>query len=621
MKNLSFLTACIMLLLFDTMPDPAKPSTEILQVLPDCINPVTPAPYPACNDPGETGNSSKNAGAGLESALLPLYDAEPGDVVITEIMADPVPAVALPGYEYIELMNRSDKAITLTGWTLSCNKTTIVIPPLVMAAGDYVVLVSAAAAPFFSSFGRVVEAKSFPALNDKGALIVIRDNNGRMIHGVEYSDTWHDDRLKRDGGWSLEMIDTGYPFAGKNNWTSSVSRSGGSPGYINSVNRPNHDISPPELLRLFPDDSLSISLTFSKTMACEEELTAVQLTGNIGVSAWEVTDPLCRSFILRLDKALAGNMIYSLRLPAGFIDMSGNAVEDREYLFALPEPAGHGDIRFNEILFNPWPNENDFVEFVNVSGFCIDASQLLIVSENPSTGSLSAAFPLSDEPRCILPGAFFVVCVDPPVLINRYPASEPDNIYRVDALPSLPDDRAIVILLNRQLDIIDRMSYDKSMHFPLISDPEGVSLEKVRPEAESGLRTNWHSAAGPAGWATPGAINSVFTDISGTRATISLSGSRLTPDSDGIDDLILIKWCAPSATNVLRITAFSENGYPLRIIANNHYCGPEALFSWDGTDDEGRLVATGIYVICVDAFDSSGSRFRWKKAVAVIRQD
>jgi hypothetical protein len=202
----------------------------------------------------------------------------------------------------------------------------------------------------------------------------------------------------------------------------------------------------------------------------------------------------------------------------------------------------------------------------------------------------------------------------------RFPQAVAENIFPVAALPSLPDDKALVFLYNRELELIDRISYDKSMHFALLSGVEGVSLEKVHPEADSWDRQNWHSAAGASGWGTPGGVNSVYSETIPGGPGVTLSGQRITPDSDGIDDLLTVSFTSPSVQNVLRIIVFSENGYPIRTVADNLTTGHEAIFTWDGTDDNGALLPTGIYIVWVSAFNPAGNVAKWKRAVALLRR-
>lgn len=71
----------------------------------------------------------------------------------------------------------------------------------------------------------------------------------------------HDNAIKEDGGWSLEMIDPSNPCQGDANWTASEDVSGGTPGEINSVFGENADDVPPMLVGAYPS-SLDTVIAF-----------------------------------------------------------------------------------------------------------------------------------------------------------------------------------------------------------------------------------------------------------------------------------------------------------------------------------------------------------------------
>ena len=182
---------------------------------------------------------------------------ETGDVIISEIMADPEPVVSLPGREYLEITNRTDSPYNLKNWKLTSGDQDYIFPEVIIKPYGIIIICSAQDTSKFSRYGKVIGLKQFPILTDNGKILLLYDNSGKLIHGVEYSSEWYRDELKSKGGWSLEMIDTGYPFYFKGNWTSSESGNGGTPGAVNSVAGINPDNSFSGDLIVFPEDSLN----------------------------------------------------------------------------------------------------------------------------------------------------------------------------------------------------------------------------------------------------------------------------------------------------------------------------------------------------------------------------
>ena len=120
-----------------------------------------------------------------------------------------------------------------------------------------------------AGYGKTTGLKSFPSLTDDGRWLALYNSKGEIIHSLCYSDSWYGNILKSDGGWSLEMIDTDYPFYEKGNWRASVSRSGGTPGSINSVSGTNTDNNFRGIDNVFPVDSLKVVVTFSEFVTAD----------------------------------------------------------------------------------------------------------------------------------------------------------------------------------------------------------------------------------------------------------------------------------------------------------------------------------------------------------------
>lgn len=544
--------------------------------------------------------------------------ADPGDIVISEIMADPLPAVSLPEKEYLELFNRTRFSFNLKNWKLITNGSVSSLPETIIKPDERMVLCQLQDTSLFIKFGRVTGVKSFPALIDDGRLLVLSDSLGNMINGVEYSSGWYGDNMKDNGGWSLEMIDPGFPFFDEGNWQASTSRNGGTPCSVNSVNLSNPDIFFQGIVNAFPGDSSYLTLSFSEPVKnIKETLSGIVINGNI-INSVSLQDPLIRRFLIKPAAFFIRDQQYTLIIPFGVTDYAGNNPDVNTITFGLPGKVLQGDIQFNELMFNPLPEEGDYVELFNASDKIINTSDLYLVSVNES-GLHSDPVPLSDENRLVLPGSYYAAVTDRKSLLSRYFSAGKSNVFQVDQLPSMPDQYGHLILYNRELDRIDEVIYNEKMHYSLLSGYEGISLEKVRPEISSSDSKNWHSASEVSGWGTPGALNSIFSVEPSADSRIIFSSTKISPDNDGNEDLLVIDLKPGGNGNVVTIRIYDETGALIRNLAENLLAGNQASLTWDGTDGNGSLVSQGIYIFLIEVFDDTGRRMKWKRVCSVIR--
>ena len=560
------------------------------------------------------GNCSVN----IRTSFTPVW-AEPGDVVITEIMADPVPQVSLPAREYLELTNLSVYSFNLKNWKLKTTEQNYLLPDIIFKPGNVIILCQATDTILFQKYGTTAGLKLFPTLTDAGRIICLTDSSDYFIHGVEYSQSWYGDGLKKGGGWSLEIVDADMPFYSEGNWKPSTSHLGGTPGAVNSVTGKNPDFSFIGIMNVFPDDNNTITLTFSEPVP-----DLLQIIKNLKIGDFTITeagsaDLLYRIYSLKLSGPLQPGKEYNFEFSDDIRDFAGNMIERKDFSFGLPEKAENGDVLFNELLFNPWPGDPDYIELYNSSEKIIDASRLQMVSVNDDSADTSQLYPLSDEKRCIMPGSYFAVTTGKNRIEERYYASDPENLFEAENIPALSDDEGHLILLNRELEKTDEVFYNEKMHYSLLTSYEGVALEKTAPQLNSEAAGNWHSAAESSGWGTPGAPNSMFVEEPATADRISLSSSRITPDNDGYEDFLTIILNLEGNDNVISALIFDEAGNYIKKLASNMLAGTEATLIWDGTADDGAPVRTGIYIVYITLYDNAGKTGKWKKICTVIR--
>ena len=565
------------------------------------------------------GNTLNNG-----TASFSFYTPQQYDIVIDEIIADPTPQVSLPNAEWIELKNTTAFPINLQGWKIGdISGLSGGMPNFILRPDSFVIVCTGSAVPALAAFGTTISVSSFPSLDNNGELLYLRDATGRLIHSVNYSINWYQNELKKDGGWTLEMIDTKNPCSGFSNWKASTDTRGGTPGKKNAVDGVNADQAAPKLLRAYASDSLNITLVFDEPLDSLKAATAASysISDGIGIPSNAVTvSPGFDKVNLKLATALARNKVYTVTASA-VTDCVGNAISSSNTArVGLSEVADSLSIVINEILFNPPSAGSDYVEIYNRSNKIIDLKQTYIANRN-TTGIVSSIAQLSAAPYLFFPEDFMVITENVDWVKSSFITKNPGAFITIATMPSFNDDAGDVIILNAQGNITDELKYTDKWHFKLLDNKEGVALERIDYNASTQSQDNWHSAATNVNYGTPTYKNSQFRINDGVQGEVKLSPEIVSPDNDGQDDFATIDYSFPESGNVASITIFDASGRPVRYLQRNALCGTSGSFRWDGLGEKNQQLATGVYVVFTEVFNLNGKKKHFKTPIVVARKN
>lgn len=545
------------------------------------------------------------------------------DVVIDELFPDPGPPIQLPNAEFIELKNVSTTAFNIRNWKLSDGSTTATIATnFVLQPDSFIIICATSAVVSFTPFGNTIGVSSFPSLNNDADIISLYSAEGKLIHSVAYNSSWYQNAVKSDGGWTLEMIDTKNPCTGMNNWKASENNNGGSPGKINDVNAINIDDQPPGLIRSATIDSITISALFDEPLDSTTAARPANYTINNGMTqpvSANVIMPLCTEVVLKLASPLNNQTVYELKAKQ-IKDCSGNEINQLNTAKAgMPVLADSLTIIINEVLFNPKPDGFDYIEIYNRSNRIIDLKQLYLATRN-ATGQLTSITSVSAASWLLFPGEYRVLTENRLWLQQQYLVKDPSLIIELTALPSLPDDKGTIVLMNMQGAIIDELRYDHNWHFALVSEKEGIALERLNYNLPTQDKSNWSSAASTADYGTPGYANSQLMADGQLQGQIAITPTIFSPDNDGYDDFAAIEYQLGEPGYVANVRIFDANGRIVRHLVNNATLGAAGRFRWDGLDDRLAKLPIGMYVVLTEIFNLQGKTRKFKQVVTLARR-
>ena len=542
-------------------------------------------------------------------------------MVIDELMPDPTPVVGLPTNEWIELKNTTAAPINLSGWRIGdITGQSGPLPNFTLQPDSFVIICTGSAVTAMSAFGTTISVTSFPSLDNDGDQLFLRASNGRIIYAVEYSSVWYQNVVKTDGGWSLEMIDTKSPCAGMSNWKASVDTKGGTPGKKNSIDAVNNDTGAPKLKKAYTINNTTIILEFDEPIDSLKGATIsnYSIDGGISILSAVTLAPVFNTVQLTTS-ALQPNIVYTITA-SGITDCKNNSIgSNNKAKVGLPVDAAANELIINEILFNPRSGGFDYVEIYNHSNKIFDASKIYIANRN-SSNVIGSQKLLSSTPVYIFPGDYIVVTEDADNLSLNYLVQHPEKVFALSSLPSYSDDEGDVVLLNFQGNVVDELKYKDDWHFKLIDNAEGVSLERIDPDATTQNENNWHSAASTAGYGTPTYKNSQYKLTQAVNATIEITPKVFSPDNDGRDDIATVHYKVDAIDYIANITIFDASGRAVRYLVRNGTLGLTGYWNWDGLDDKGLKLPVGTYILYTEIFNLQGKKDKIKNTVVLGRK-
>lgn len=549
----------------------------------------------------------------------PVGAVEIGAVVFSELMVDPEPTVGLPAVEYVEICNRCDSTVSLADLTFLYGDKPYPLPFCKLAAGEYLVLCAKPSATAFPAGTSVLGMSSFPSLLNSGKLMALVSSTNELVCCLDYSDSWYGSGFKSNGGWSLECKDLSNFSGAASNWTASTDALGGTPGRVNSVSAENPAIEMPFCSRLFVPSPNTLEMHFSGFMEASSLSNILNYT--VSPSTTLVLSatpgfPDTRVVTLKLSDTLVSEVTYELAL-TGLFNLSGIPLPDTTLLLGLPEKPLPGSLHLNEILFNPLPGGCDYVEFVNVGAKCVDLSKVWLTNRSVG-GVLNAGKRLSEYPLPCLPGSYWMLSESPDSVFAAGPFLKMPNALKISGFPSMSDDVGNVCLVTTSAEVLDEMTYTEKMHFALITNPEGVALEKIRPSAPTRVASNWISANSTSNYGTPGFQNSQYREVSGVgHKGFYTKQAWMTPNNDGRDDRVCILYELPEAC-AGNLTVYDLQGRLVRKLANNEVLASVGNYLWDGLRDDGCLAPFGRYILFAEAFTPTGQVIRNRLVLTIL---
>lgn len=437
-----------------------------------------------------------------------------GDLVINEIMYSP----NFPEPEWIEIFNKSSKAVNLKGYRIADNtsKATITQKEFFIQPEDYAVVAKDSNIFLIYADSENIIIAAIPSLNNSGDRVVISDSLDRIIDSLDYKSTWGG-----ASGKSLERIDADRPSVDSTNWKTATAEKG-TPGKINSVSKKNFDI---RLMhpRIIPEkplygDNVIINVAMwnpAKKPALFVLKLFEILDNDLKICLKEISigiPPIEDALFFRTEMEYLIEKLNKTRKFEYYAEFPQDEDSTNNKITIIVQPGyPPGSVVINEIMYNPINGEPEWIELFNKTEYDIDLegwsiSDLLTTPVKTKIQGNGITFPGN---------TLLVISKD--ASINNFHRSIPSQRI-INQFANLNNDADGVIIKDVHDFTIDSVRYDKSW-----GGESGKSLERKTFIGSSNDRLNWGSSK-DVELSTPGRINSIYPkeyDLTITGITIA----------------------------------------------------------------------------------------------------
>ncbi len=534
-----------------------------------------------------------------------------GDLVINEIDFDPIDSDA----EFVEVLNVSNTRLDFSRVTIADASRAVPIAsgPLSVDVGQFAVF-TADARRFHERFPLTdaSEVSGFPPLNNGGDTVMLLAG-GDTLDAVSYAPP------PGYGGGSLERVDPARPSDLDPNWQISTASEGATPGRTNSVFQP--DLIGPRLLFVEQTSPVALRAVFDEPLPNWSVQPDMFLLSEHRPSVVSPAQPrYSADFFLAFANVAAGVLEAT-----GATDAARNTTpSSAAAVHLLPEP---GRLIINEVMFEPRADEFDglddqveYVELRNIEAQPVTLNGCMLEGPEDESGDADAQ-PLQTADRGLAAGGLSLV-VDADAR-SRAPAFLfqvlDGTMWPLDTGRLRLNNTGSRIVLSCHGEPIDTARFHPDFHHPAVAETRGVALERISSLVSGDDPRSWTSSLDPSG-GTPGRSNSVAGEETTPEERLVAEPSPFAPEPDGHRDATTISYRLRSDRSVVRLTIYNARGRAVRHLLRGRPSPRSTSIVWDGRDDRGHLVATGIYVIFLEATDASeGFVERHKAAVVAVR--